>query len=103
MAGLASESAFKPWCNPLTTKTLQIGDRVRLTGRFLRNTGQHTGPEGRSVWTITGFSTAGPWAITDEPSSLEPGYYTPQELEQDPTLKFRRIALDNLEKVRARK
>lgn len=33
-------------------KKFSPGDRVRMTGKFLRNTGQHTGPEGQSVWTV---------------------------------------------------
>lgn len=28
------------------------GDRVKLTGTFLRNTGQVVGGEGRKVWTV---------------------------------------------------
>ena len=31
---------------------LQVGDRVKLTGKFLKNTGQRTGGEGQSVWTV---------------------------------------------------
>ena len=34
-------------------KKLQIGDRVKLTGEFLRNTGQYVGSEGLSEWVIT--------------------------------------------------
>jgi hypothetical protein len=35
------------------TKKLQVGDRVKLTGEFLRNTGQYVGSEGLSEWVIT--------------------------------------------------
>jgi len=33
-------------------KPFKTGERVRLTAKFLRNTGQFTGPEPLSVWTI---------------------------------------------------
>ena len=50
------------------------GTRVRLTGKFLRNTGQHTGSEGQSRWTVTGCACGlcknGRHVATDEP-----GYY----------------------------
>lgn len=71
-----------------------IGDRVKLTGKFLRNTGQHTGSEGTRVWTITGFANDGRWAITDQPSDTS--YYTSEEMAADPTLGYRRIAVENL-------
>lgn len=32
--------------------TFTAGERVRLTAKFLRNTGQCSGPEPLSVWTI---------------------------------------------------
>lgn len=72
-----------------------IGDRVELTGKFLRNTGQHTGPEGMSTWVITGFTNEGRHAITDEPKS-DTSYYTAEEMAADPTLCYRRIAVENL-------
>lgn len=79
---------------------LAIGDRVQLTSKFLRNTGQYTGREPASVWTITGFTNGDQWAITDEPSCHPVGYYSAEELAADPTLAFRRIAVGNLQKVR---
>lgn len=33
-------------------RSFAVGDRVRLTGRFLRSTGQFTGPEGQSRWIV---------------------------------------------------
>lgn len=33
-------------------RQLEPGDRVKLTGQFLRSTGQATGGEGRKVWTV---------------------------------------------------
>lgn len=80
-------------------KTFAIGDKVRLTAKFLRNTGQYTGREPFSVWTVTGFS--GPWIVTDE-RRPDDGMFSEAELAEDPTLAFRRVATANLEKVRAR-
>jgi hypothetical protein len=34
-------------------RALHTGDKVKLTGEFLRNTGQVTGEDGLSVWTVT--------------------------------------------------
>ena len=81
----------------MATRKFQIGDKVRLTAKFLRNTGQYAGPSSLSVWTITGFTRNG-WAITDEPSDAY--YYSAEEVAADPTLGFRRIALCHLQKVR---
>lgn len=84
---------------PKATKTFAIGDKVRLTAKFLRNTGQYTGSEPFARWTITGFSNG--WAIVDEPlcaRTLE--MFTEQELAEDPTLRFRRVATANLQHVR---
>ena len=82
------------------TTTFAIGDRIQLTGKFLRSTGQYTGREPSSVWTVTGFS--GSWLVTDQP--LETAYvnstFTEAELAEDPTLRFRRIAPGNVQKVR---
>jgi hypothetical protein len=77
-------------------QAFQIGDKVRLTGKFLRNTGQYTSDEARKVWTITGID--GSFVVTDEERS-ELSYWTAEELETDPTLRFRRIHSDNLIKV----
>lgn len=75
--------------------SIKVGDRVRLTGKYLRSTGQATGPEGLSRWTVTGIHRS--WAITDQPAGTS--WYTAEELTADPTLRFRRIALANLETV----
>ncbi len=57
-------------------KTLQVGDKVKFTGKFLRNTGQQLGREGQSVWTIIacdcGLCKGGRFIATDEPSYDEP-------------------------------
>lgn len=84
----------------MAIKSFSIGDRVQLTGKFLRSTGQYMGREPASVWTITGFSNGGAWAITDEPACNPPGYYSDAELAADPSLAFRRIAVGNLQVAR---
>lgn len=84
----------------MAKQTFSVGDRVQLTSKFLRSTGQYTGREAASVWTVTGHS--GSWLITDEP--LETSYvnsaFTAEELTSDPSLKFRRIAPSNVQKTR---
>ena len=80
----------------MSKKAIQVGDRVKLTSKFLRNTGQYTGTAGNSVWTVTGLCHDGRWAIMDEPAEYSVGYYTDAELVEDPTLRFRRIAVGNL-------
>lgn len=75
---------------------IRIGDRVRLTGEHLRNTGQTVGSAGLDRWTVTGIHRD--WAITNE--KLSGDWFTPEELAQDPTLTYRRIALANLERTK---
>lgn len=69
------------------------GTVVRMTGEFLRNTGQYTGPEGFNRWTIQacdcGLCRVGPFVLTDQPRE-DPA---PDEN------KFRHINYHNLEKV----
>ena len=83
----------------MATKTFAIGDRVQLTSKFLQCTGQYTGREPASVWTITGLTNGDRWAIVDEPIH-DPSMFTAEELAADPTLEFRRIAVGNLQKSR---
>ncbi len=80
--------------------TFAIGDRIQLTGKFLRNTGQYTGRAGSSVWTITGFS--GSFIVTDEPlpTELVHSMWTAEELAADPSLAFKRLAPGNVQKAR---
>ena len=51
-------------------KTFKAGERVRLTRTFLRNTGQVSGPEPLSVWTIQTceceLCTTGRFVATDQ-------------------------------------
>lgn len=78
--------------------TLAVGDRVKLTAKFLRSTGQRVGSEGTKVFEVLGFERD--WAIVNEPM-FDLSYFTPAELEDDPTLKWRRIGISNLKKVGA--
>lgn len=52
------------------------GVRVRLTGEFLRNTGQLAGGDGASRWIVQacdcGLCKVGPYIAVDEPSTDEP-------------------------------
>jgi hypothetical protein len=70
----------------------KVGDKVKLTAKFLRSTGQYMGGEGSRRWTVKGLS--GSFVVTDE--ELSSGYYSSEELAADPTLKYRRIHPNNL-------
>jgi len=77
-----------------------IGARVRLTGAFLKSTGQQRGGEGMSVWTVTGND--GDFVITNEP--MDPTYVKEMwgDLPEAERPKFRRINRFNLEIVGAK-
>jgi len=77
----------------MTTK-IAIGDKVQLTGKFLRSTGQIASREGRKVWTVTGFVMS--WAITDELAADAKDWFTAEEIAADPRLLYRKIAVANL-------
>lgn len=82
----------------MTTKTFAIGDKVRFTGKFLKNTGQQASGEGRATFTITGHS--GSFVIVDQPLDASTlSMFTATELAADPTLRFRRINPANLHHV----
>ncbi len=72
-------------------KTPFPGTRVRLTGDFLRNTGQIAGGEGLSRWTTVlctcGLCKTGRFVAVDEPSTDDPN-------------RSRHINAGNLEKCR---
>lgn len=81
-----------------------IGSRVRLTGKFLACTGQRTGSEGMSVWTVKACACSlcqgGAHICTDEPNGPEfLRLYTAEELAQRPSLRWRHIAVANLTPV----
>lgn len=84
---------------------IKVGDTVRLTAKFLRNTGQFTGKAPWQTWLVTSVdSSAGDGhttVVTDEKKDEEVlEYFTPEELAKDPTLRFRRINVAHLEVVR---
>ena len=72
-------------------RRLVTGDRVRLTGAFLRNTGQLAGGEGSSRWTVTacgcGLCRDGRFVTVDQASHDDPS-------------QPRHILAANLERVR---
>ncbi len=77
---------------------LKPGDRVRLSGKFLRSTGQGVGGEGRKTWTVKALSFG--FVVVDEelsPAALQG--YTAEELAADPHLRYRRFAPGNLVRV----
>lgn len=73
----------------------QEGDRVRLSAKFLRSTGQYTGGDSHSVWTIKEIQ--GSFAVVDEPGDTR--WYSSAELAADPSLRWRRINVANLVRV----
>lgn len=77
---------------------LKPGDRVRLSGKFLRSTGQSVGGEGQKIWTVKALS--GGFVVVDEelgPYDLK--WFTEAELAADPLLRFRHFAPGNLVRV----
>lgn len=74
-------------------RTFNPGDTVRMTGEFLRNTGQVAGGEGQSRWTVVpcdcGLCKTGRFIATNEPSFDQPD-------------RPRHINTGNLEKSRKR-
>lgn len=76
----------------------KVGDKVQLTGQFLRSTGQLAGGEGQKVWTVKAVKTYSgdcPDIVTVDESAIT-DYFTAEELAADPSLKFRRINSANL-------
>jgi hypothetical protein len=77
------------------------GTKVRLSGKFLRNTGQIAGGEGQSVWTVQECSCPGCkdgyLVATNEPKDEESlKMFTEEELRDMPYLRMRHIARGNL-------
>jgi len=75
---------------------ISVGDTVRMTGKFLRNTGQQVGGEGKKHWTVKDIQ--GSFAVVDE--DADTSYFTAEEMQKDPSLRWRRINVGNLEPVR---
>lgn len=51
---------------------INVGDKIKLTGKFLASTGQRTGPEGLSTWIVVacdcGLCKSGDFVATNERS-----------------------------------
>lgn len=77
-----------------------MGSKVRLTGYFLKSTGQQRGVEGSKRFTVIGHSGSD-WVVVDEEAFEWQTMFTPAELAADPSLKWRRINKGNLEIVGA--
>lgn len=84
----------------MTTKSkIKVGDRVKLTGKHLKNTGQQRGSAGLSTWVVTAIK--GNFITTNEENSPEmcAMFWTAEEMAEDPSLKFRRVHIGNVYKV----
>lgn len=81
---------------PRTLPVFAVGDTVRLTASFLRSTGQYTGCEPHSRWTVKAID--GDYVVTDAPNA-NADCYTAEELTANPLLRCRRIHRGNLEVV----
>ena len=84
-------------------RALNPGDRVRLTGAFLRSTGQQRGREGMSVWTVR--AVEGSFIVTDQ--KHDPRYMVmtwPEFAEGSAdyeSLVYRRFHAGNLERAKS--
>lgn len=76
--------------------TFRPGDLVKLTAQFLKSTDQLTGPEGEKEFKVQAID--GDWVVTDH-LLTDTSCWTPEELEADHLLKFRRIHSGNLFRV----
>ncbi len=60
-----------------------VGDKIKLTGKFLASTGQRTGPEGLSTWIVVacecGLCKTGDFVATNEPAQLYPDETLPRQ------------------------
>ncbi len=76
------------------------GVRFKLSGRFLRSTGQIAGGEGQRTWTVRACEcrscAEGRFVCSDQAQTPEPGWYTAEELAEHPELGWRHFAKDNL-------
>ena len=61
--------------NSRSKTSFQVGDRVRLTGKFLRNTGQYTGKDAHGKWTVV--SVDDDFIGVDEPADTS--WFSPEE------------------------
>lgn len=77
------------------------GTKVRLSGSFLQSTGQLLGSAGTSLWVVQecscGSCKSGLTVATDEPHPEEDlAWFTPEELRENPALRWKHIARSNL-------
>ena len=85
-------------------KKITVGCRVRLTGDFLRNTGQVCGGEGQSKWNVVecdcGLCETGDYVAVNQPHicQSDPTGYEDLPVEKRP--KYRHINIHNLETCR---
>ena len=86
----------------MASKVFSVGDTVRLTGAFLRSTGQYAGSEGLARWTVQAVSKDGRIVTTNEPRA-DDGTFTREEIAADPELGFRHVHAGNLELCRGAK
>jgi hypothetical protein len=82
-------------------KRYPVGTRIRLTGKFLRSTGQAVGGEGQSVWIVRECPCSlckRDFVCSNQertPAELALNY-TPDEIRDMPHLRFRHFALSNV-------
>ena len=89
----------------MKSKSFAVGSKVKLTGKFLRSTGQQLGSAGMDRWIVQECQCVlckfdhrgriGSFVCTNEPSF--PGLYTAEEIAAQPSLGFRHIAVANLQ------
>ena len=82
-------------------KDFRVGDKIKLTGRFLQNTGQTAGGQGQQVWEVKGLRKVGRnvYVITNEPKPDADEQYTAAELYDDPMLRYKSILAANVYRV----
>lgn len=82
-----------------------VGDRVRLTGYFLRATRQTLGNEGAKKWTIVacecGLCKGGAHVAVDEPHFCQDDPRGYEDIPPEKRPKWRHVALANLQIVGA--
>ena len=84
----------------MTSEDTPIGAKVRLTGTFLKSTGQQCGPEGLSVWTVV--ANDGDFVLVNEPHDEEYRKHMWGDLPESERPKWRRINRANLQIVGAK-
>lgn len=82
-------------------RSLLPGDKIKLTGVFLKNSGQRKGGEGSTVWTVKDchcpLCTIGAFVCTD--AKLTGDWFTPEEIAKEPWIVFRHFDAQNVYRV----